>query len=296
MAGKSTSVLGIFISIGIAAVMAVAGSDGGARVVGLPVFVLCGILAFTIQWLSFIPAYIFQTEKYYDLTGSLTYISLALLALALSDVTQPGSVLIVFMVIVWAVRLGSFLFMRIRADGSDVRFNKIKPDFFWFLMTWTLQGLWVFVTFSAGLAAITSAQPYPVDGFVLAGTTVWALGFIIEVIADRQKRNFRAVAANENTFIQHGLWKYSRHPNYFGEILLWCGIALAAYPALSGWQHLTLISPVFVFLLLTQVSGIKMLEARARKRWGDDEAYLAYLSHTPALIPNPLRVGVKRPD
>ncbi|MFT7265036.1 MAG: steroid 5-alpha reductase family enzyme, partial [Halioglobus sp.] len=119
------------------------------------------------------------------------------------------------------------------------------------------------------------------------GGLIWVTGFAIEVIADNQKGRFRSVAANRDTFINHGLWKYSRHPNYFGEILLWLGIAVAAFPVLSGWQYVTLVSPVFVYLLLTQVSGVKMLEARALRRWGDNEAYQAYLKRTPALVLNP---------
>jgi len=195
------------------------------------------------------------------------------------------------MVIIWAVRLGSFLFLRIRADGQDVRFKRIKPDFARFLMTWTLQGLWVFVTFSAGLAAVTSGRAHSLDAYVLIGTSLWVAGFSIEVIADQQKRNFRKIPANKDSFITVGLWAWSRHPNYFGEIILWLGIAIAAFPQLSGWQYLTLISPCFVYILLTQISGIKLLEARSRRRWGDDENYRAYLKRTPKLMLNPWAAG-----
>ncbi|MFK8050358.1 MAG: DUF1295 domain-containing protein [Halioglobus sp.] len=281
------SILGILVSVAIASAVGLAGGTGGATIGGIPVFFACGIIAFVIQWLMFIPAYLYQTEKYYDLTGSLTYISLTLIALDFAPVLDGGRLLIAAMVIIWAVRLGSFLFARIRADGHDVRFAKIKPSFLRFLMTWTLQGLWVFLTFSAGLAAITSLEPHPIGPVVIVGALLWLIGFSIEVIADKQKGAFRSVAANRDTFISHGLWKYSRHPNYFGEILLWLGIAVAAFPVLSGWQSVTLISPVFVYLLLTQVSGVKMLEARALRRWGHDEAYQAYLKKTPSLMLNP---------
>ena len=153
-------------------------------------------------------------------------------------------------------------------------------------MTWTLQGLWVFITFGAGLAAITSPSHSGMSALVVTGAGLWAVGFIIEVVADQQKRRFRRQPGNRDAFIQHGLWRYSRHPNYFGEILLWTGIALAALPMLTGWQHLTLLSPVFVYLLLTRVSGVNMLEAQASKRWGDDEAYREYCRRTPVLIPS----------
>lgn len=90
-------------------------------------------------------------------------------------------------------------------------------------------------------------------------------------------------------FISTDLWAWSRHPSCFGEIALWTGIAIMAIPLLSGWRWVVLISPVFVTLLLTRVSGIPMLEARADKRWGDDEAFQSYTRDTPVLIPRPPR-------
>ncbi|MEP5763191.1 MAG: DUF1295 domain-containing protein [Halieaceae bacterium] len=290
MKGWVLSLLGIVVSVSIATAMAVAGSQGGVSVAGIPLFALCGVVAFSIQWLLFFPAYLFQTEKFYDLAGSITYISLALIAVGLSGHNDAGSLLIAGMVIVWAARLGSFLFIRIMADGEDSRFASIKPDALRFLMTWTLQGLWVFITFSAGLAAITSAQAQTPGLYAALGASMWLVGFIIEVVADQQKRNFRKLPENRDRFINQGLWRCSRHPNYFGEILLWCGVAVSALPLLSGWQYLTLVSPCFVYLLLTQVSGVKMLEARARRRWGEDPDYQAYLRQTPALLLNPWRL------
>jgi len=283
------SLLGIVISLAIAALVALAAGDNGIVIAGQNLMWLLAALSFLVQWVVFVPAYLFQTEKFYDLTGSLTYISLAILAVALAGTSSLPALLIAGMVVVWAVRLGSFLFLRIRADGQDVRFTKIKPDFLRFLMTWTLQGLWVFLTFSAGLVAITAPAVQSLNGFFVVGSAMWVLGFAIEVVADRQKRQFRALPENRDKFINHGLWQYSRHPNYFGEILLWTGIAVAALPALSGWQYVTLVSPLFVYVLLTQVSGVKLLEARGQRRWGDDPAYQAYLEKTPVLVPRPWR-------
>ena len=156
-------------------------------------------------------------------------------------------------------------------------------------MAWTLQGLWVFLTLAAALGAMTSAQrgPLGLAGFV--GLAVWAVGFAIEVVSDRQKRAFRSNPANSGRFITTGLWAWSRHPNYFGEIVLWLGIALIALPSLSGWQYVTLISPLFVFLLITRVSGIPPLESRAEERWGDEPELVAYKARTPVLIPRPPR-------
>jgi steroid 5-alpha reductase family enzyme len=226
-------------SLAVAAAVGFAGSWGGPRLGAIPVFALCVALAFAINWLVWIPASLWRTERFYDLTGSVTFV--AVTALALVATRAPGGaasvwrVVLAAMVVVWAVRLGSFLFIRVRRDGSDGRFDKIKVHPLAFLATWTLQALWVSMTAAAALAAITVA-----DGlggvWAALGVIVWLIGFAIEVVADTQKRRFRADPANAGRFISTGLWSRSRHPNYFGEILLWSGVALMAVPTLSGWR------------------------------------------------------------
>jgi len=280
------SIVGILGALLLAALVAAAGSAAGATVAGVPVFMLCAVLTMLIQWAVFLPSYFAQTESYFDVTGSLCYVGMVVFTLLATE-PDPRSLLVGGLVLVWAVRLGSFLFTRIRADGGDRRFRTIKTDFLRFLMTWTLQGTWVLVTFAAGLAAMTASERAPLGWLAGLGTLLWLGGFIIEVAADQQKRAFRADAGRETEFITSGLWAWSRHPNYFGEIMLWCGIALIALPVLQGWQWLTLISPVFVTVLLTRISGIPMLERRADRQWGEDPLYRAYKAATPALIPRP---------
>ena len=140
----------------VGAGVALAGSQGGAKVGGIPVFAVCVALAFLIQWLAFIPAYLLQTERFYDLTGSLTYITVTVVAIVLCSTPDPRSYLLLALVVIWAARLGSYLFRRIRKAGTDTRFAAIKPSFVRFLNTWTLQGLWVSLTLAAALAAITT--------------------------------------------------------------------------------------------------------------------------------------------
>jgi steroid 5-alpha reductase family enzyme len=281
------SIVAIFIILLIAAGLAFAGSQGGYTVFGMPLFALCIAVAFIIQWIVFIPAYLWRTEKFFDLTGSLTYITVLLVAVLLSPIVDGRSWLLLGMVAIWAVRLGSFLFLRIRAAGEDRRFREIKQSFARFLTTWTIQGLWVSFSLAAALAAITSEYRVELGAFALIGFLVWLLGFGIEVIADRQKSQFKAQPENEGKFIHTGLWSWSRHPNYFGEIVLWIGVTIVALPILQGWQWVTLISPIFVTLLLTRISGIPMLEKRADEKWGGQEDYEAYKAHTPVLIPRP---------
>jgi steroid 5-alpha reductase family enzyme len=284
------SVVGILVALLVGGFIAFAGSHDSVTLAGVPVFALCAVIAFAVQWVVFIPSYLFQTEHFYDLTGGITYLSLVALVVIANPYLDWRGGLIALMVGIWAIRLSTFLFARVRADGFDRRFTRMKTLPMQFLMTWTLQGLWVFVTFSAGLAAMTSIAQAPLGIFALVGTSLWLVGFVIEVVADAQKRQFRRNPEAGGRFITTGLWAWSRHPNYFGEIILWVGIALVALPALSGWQLATLISPIFVFVLLNYVSGVRMLEASADKRWGSDPEYQAYKTRTSVLIPLPPRM------
>lgn len=227
----------ILILIGLA--LAWAGSQGGAIAFGLPLFGLAVGLAYLIQWIVFIPSFLRQTEKFFDLTGSLTYISVTFLIFFLSPVKDARSFLLLALVLVWAARLGAFLFRRIHKAGKDDRFDDLKPSFFRFLNVWTIQGLWVSFTAAAAWVAMASANRVALDGFAWVGLLVWAVGFAIEVVADAQKSRFNANPLNKGKFIQTGLWSRSRHPNYFGEILLWVGGRLSPcrfYRAGSGWR------------------------------------------------------------
>jgi len=266
-------------------VVALFTAAGTAQVGGLPIALWCALLAFGVQWIAFGFAYRKHTEVFFDLLGSLTYITIVLLALVLSDTWDTVSLLLAGCVTIWAARLGSFLYLRILKDGRDQRFDRIKTRFGVFLQVWTLQALWVVVTASCAVAAITSGVVAPVGTATVVGLGAWLLGFALEVVADGQKRRFRALPKNQGDFIHSGLWGLVQHPNYLGEILLWTGIAIMAYPALQGAQHVTLLSPLFVAVLLTRVSGIPTLRAAARRRWGDDPRWQQYQATTPLLIP-----------
>lgn len=280
---KALAVIPVVVLLG--AGLAWAGSQNGATAGGIPVFALAVAAAFIIQWLAFIPAYLRQTERFYDLTGSLTYIAVTLLLVLLTPGIDARGFLLALLVLVWAARLGSFLFRRISKAGKDDRFDEIKPSFVRFLTTWTMQGIWVAFTAAAAWVAMTSANRVGLDWFAIIGLLVWVAGFGIEAVADRQKGRFSADPANKGKFISTGLWSKSRHPNYFGEILLWVGVAIIALPVLQGWQWVALISPVFVALLITKVSGVPHLEKKADKKWGGQADYEEYKKNTPVLIP-----------
>lgn len=264
---------------------AFAGGSGGGLDFGSSPFAVAVMLAFLFQWIAFIPAYLRKTEGFFDLVGSISYVLATVTVLFLSGDTDARSAILGSMVVVWASRLGYFLFRRIHKAGKDGRFDSIKTCFIRFLAAWTLQGLWITFTAAAAWAAIASDRKVALGAFAIVGSVLWLAGFLIEIVADHQKSQFKENSENKGEFIQSGLWSLSRHPNYFGEILLWSGVAVVAFPVLQGWQWMTLSSPFLVTLLLTRVSGIPLLEKRADKKWGGRDDYEAYKKNTPVLVP-----------
>ena len=242
------------------------------------------LLIFFIHWLLFIPAYIFQTEKFFDLTGSLTFLIASFYALLNAPSSNIFSVVVVSCIFCWAIRLGTFLFLRINKEGEDKRFIDIKPSFSRFLMTWTLSGTWVSICLLCVLTAISSNNGVAGGTLFYFGLILFLFGFIIEIVADYQKTLFRKDSVNKNKFITSGLWSYSRHPNYMGEILLWFGISVMSISSLSGIEYITLISPLFVYVLLTRISGVNFLEESANKKWGHLDEYKDYMTKTPKIF------------
>ena len=281
------NIIGIILAIAVGTGIAFAGGQGSVQVLGLPLFMLLVIGAYLIQWVVFIFAYLGKSERFFDLTGSLTYITLATAAVLLIPNIDRRAVLLLVVVVVWATRLGTFLFARVLKQGKDDRFDEIKVNFTSFLLTWTLQGLWVTFTAAAAFAAITATNQRELGWPALIGFLVWAFGYFFELIADAQKNAFRGNPANKDAFIHTGLWAWSRHPNYFGEIVLWLGVAIIALPVLRGWALVTLISPLWVIIQLTLISGVPMLEKKADQKWGGQEGYENYKANTPVLIPRP---------
>ena len=259
-----------------------------ALLTGLEVIQQAVLIAFLIQWVLFIPAFYFQTEKFYDITGSVTYISIVTYISVQSYYAinvNIGSILLASCIILWAIRLGSFLFTRIHKAGEDKRFKFIKPSPTRFFMTWTLQGMWVSICSMCALTAIASKNGVIQNEVFYIGMLVFIIGFVLEIIADMQKSRFRKNPENKDQFITHGLWSYSRHPNYFGEITLWLGISIMSFSSLSSWQYITLISPLFTYILLVYISGVRILEISGMEKWGHLDNYQAYIRTTPSLFP-----------
>ena len=245
------------------------------------------IISFLLQWTLFFPAYFYQTEKFYDISGSINYISIVSYVYINNYITHGfniGNLVLSFLIFIWAIRLGMFLFLRIQMDGEDKRFGSIKPSATKFFMTWTLQATWVSICSLCALTGISSNNGVVINNLFFLGLTFFVVGFFIEVVADIQKTKFKKNPKNKNNFITTGLWAYSRHPNYLGEISIWTGISIISFSSLSNLQYVTLISPIFTYVLLVYVSGVKLLEESGDKKWGHLKGYKEYIQKTPRLL------------
>lgn len=253
------------------------------------------LFIFTVQWIGFLLSSGLlgnnPTEKYYDITGSLTYISTVIISyISLKNISKR-QIITAIATLIWSLRLGIFLFTRIsKTGGVDKRFTEIKKDPSDFLLAWTMQGLWVFLTLLSVLSIFQVEDVVDFNFLNFLGILIWLLGFTFEIIADHQKSTFRNNPENKEKWISTGLWSISRHPNYFGEITLWIGVSLMCYTNISNSFKL-IISPLFVSCLLIFISGIPILEKNADKKFGKNEDYLKYKSNTPVLIPFIGRAG-----
>ncbi|ETI55592.1 hypothetical protein F441_01728 [Phytophthora nicotianae CJ01A1] len=245
-----------------------------------------------IQWLSALYAVPKQDERFFDLTGSVTYAVVSLLAYNRSSSVSWRESMLTVLVWLWCLRLGSFLYLRIRECGEDKRFKDIRVNPLRFLGVWSIQGLWVLLTVLPVLLTLTrGVHDLRVSPLDVVGVFLWIVGYVMEVTADYQKTQFRRDKSKEGQFIQSGLWYYSRHPNYCGEIMMWVGVFLVSVHTLptTGLKTWAAVSPAFVTFLLMFVSGVPLLEKQAEERWGETKAYQDYKAQTSVLLPMPKR-------
>lgn len=243
------------------------------------------LVAVGINLLMFIPAFRNKTDKLTDLSYALTFAVVAAIGFAFSKHTYE-QFLIFLMVVVWAYRLGSFLFMRIRNMKRDKRFDGMRENFWAFLKFWLAQGVSVFVIL---LAAILAWQSSVKDTNLIAnlGPFIFILGLSLESRADLQKFRFNQNPANKGKWIDEGVWRLSRHPNYLGEMLVWSGVYIYASQLLSPAAKLVgLLSPLYIIGLLLFVSGVPILEKSADQKWGSKLEYQRYKKRVPRLLPN----------
>lgn len=244
------------------------------------------LVSLAINSALFLVAYRLQSDKLTDISYAATFATIAVFAFVLSDKSLFHTGLLV-MVVLWALRLGSFLLYRVMKTGKDARFDEMRHSFFKFGKFWLAQALTVWVVMIASVLAFDAGQPR-LEWLALIGIAVWIVGLVCETIADVQKFAFTQRSANKNKWIASGIWKYSRHPNYFGEMAVWIGIYTYVVSSLPGFQPIiALVSPLLIVVLLIFVSGIPILEKSAEKRWGSDPAYQRYKKRTSLLVPWP---------
>lgn len=283
---KSLAISMMAVFVGIA--LALLAGRTSQHVLSVPLPLACVAIAFGMQWVAFVPAALTKSEHFFDLWGATTYlVCIATAGLISASLTGRDALLIAF-VAIWALRLGTFLFTRVRRQGGDSRFDEIKQSAPRFFLAWSLQGLWVSVTLLAVVLSIGAREQVPLGLSDLLGAMLWLVGFSVERVADKQKREFRR-SNSKLPFISTGLWAWSRHPNYFGEIVLWTGLAIMSSASMTGLSWLGLVSPFFVFLLLRYGSGIPILEERCDQKFGNSAAYQTYKKNTPLLIMLPPR-------
>ena len=285
---RLTTLVVASVFIIVALMVSVVGNNS-VNLNGYSAVLYCAVICIGVQWVAWIPASMAETERFYDLTGGLTYLTVvgfSLWAGSQSEAPSLRELIVSLLVVIWALRLSSFLYFRIHRTGKDGRFDQLKTSPIRFLVPWTIQGLWVFLTMIVVIVINSQADSAPALGIWDAvGLSVWSLGFGIEVVADNQKTAFNREPDNQGKWIDSGLWSHSRHPNYLGEILLWTGIACFGISCFTGLERFAWISPIFVFLLLTKLSGIPLLDKRAFEKWGNDVEYQKYRQNTPALFP-----------
>lgn len=283
------SVLIIILTILIPSSLSLLISDNSISINGYPVLLYCVLISFTIHLIIFIPSAIMKNEKFYDFTGMIAYLSIIIFAIQQKYIQIHSidiySLVLSLLISIWTLRLGIFLFYRVLKVGEDIRFKDVKNNVLQFFVWFSISSLWVSLTTMAAMNVITSKNYNQDLTLLYIGTIIWIIGFLFEIISDYQKIKFKNNALNKNKFIDSGLWSISRHPNYFGEIILWIGIYIITLPSTSGLEYLGIISPLFVIILLNKVSGINLLEASADKKWGSSKEYQKYKKITPRLIP-----------
>lgn len=229
-------------------------------------------VALGIQVVFFAFAAALKTDKVTDLSYSLTFIIIAAYLFS----TGQTSLVVASMVGLWGLRLATYLLVRIIRMKRDKRFDGIREDFFRFAKFWLLQGVAVWVIMLPVTLGGTS--------WMWFGIALWALGLVIETVADWQKYCFKE--KNKQAFTNVGLWKYARHPNYFGEMLVWWGVFFTILPV-SGWAWAGIVGPLFITILLRYGTGVPPLEKHMQERYGKDSKFKEYVKNTRLLVPLP---------
>jgi steroid 5-alpha reductase family enzyme len=242
------------------------------------------VLVYMTGW--FIAAQLRGRNDIADVAWGLGFILAAAVSLGAGGVYSPRGLLVSSLVLAWGVRLALHIHTRNRGKGEDPRYRQWREEWGrWFvlrsfLQVFVLQGL-LLVLVAVPVIVVNAAPPAPLGWLDGLGVTVWLAGFCFEAFGDWQLLQFIRTPANKGKLMTSGLWRYTRHPNYFGEVTLWWGIWLMALSVPGGW--LTVVGPLTITTLILKVSGIPMLE----KPYEDRADFQAYKRRTSAFFPLP---------
>ena len=221
-----------------------------------------------------------------DVCWGLGFVLLAWLYCVLSPALTPRSWLVAALITLWGGRLALHIFRRNHGKGEDPRYQAMRashgPAFWWrslFTVFW-LQGVILWFVALPLLVAARASQPAALTVVDALGVLLFAVGFAFEVVGDYQLARFKAEASNRGTVLDRGLWRYTRHPNYFGDATMWWGLYVIAASTPGGW--LTVLSPSLMTLLLLRVSGVTLLEEGLK---ASKPGYREYIARTPAFFP-----------
>jgi len=253
------------------------------------VLIPCAGLVAVYMTVWFVVALIRKDNSVADIAWGLGFVLIAAVTLLRGGDWAARPVLITALVFIWGMRLAVHILLRNRKRGEDPRYaewrRKWGRSFFWrsYFQVFLLQGLFLLVISSPVILANTYRWDRPPGaagpGVWLAGFLLWCVGFFFEAVGDAQLARFKHDPRNRGKIMDKGLWRFSRHPNYFGESLMWWGIFLVALEVPYGWT--TVVSPVLITFLLVRVSGIPMLE----KKYAGNAEFQAYARKTNAFVP-----------
>jgi len=246
------------------------------------------LISVVFNLIVFLIAFKLQTDKLTDITYSATFSVIALVLLFANE-THTYRYIVAGMVLVWALRLGSYLLRRVIIKGKDDRFDSFRSSFTGFGKFFLLQAISIWIVALPFILALSStafeAELAMNSMFVPIGIFVFMVGWLLETIADAQKFKFRADKSNHGKFMGKGLFSLIRFPNYAGEILVWTGMFIISFPVMENMELLSIISPIWIIILLIKISGIPFLEASNKERYGHLEAFEDYKQNTKKLIP-----------
>ncbi|MCP4336966.1 MAG: DUF1295 domain-containing protein [Mycoplasma sp.] len=241
-----------------------------------------------VNMFFFVIAFLVQKDLFTDITYASTFLITMIIQMAISHNYGINIIIALILIALWSVRLGTFLFIRILKEKVDHRFDKMRGSFYKFFMFWLLQGITVFiVAMPSYMVTIFGKDEFNL--LSLIGIIGAAISLLFETIADIQK--YRYYSKGNKKFIDYGLWKISRHPNYFGEYMFWIfNFVFVVLSTNNPLIWISIVGPLFILTLLYFVSGLPLLEKVMYKKFGEDEQYKKYLSKTPRIVPF---IGIK---